>query len=116
MSMKWSYVGRLGPGDQLDWGRSAGGNIPPTGMLPDIDDLSIYIKIMHLALDGRYGGGIVDFDAYGLKVNGADLRQVIEECYQSEPSMLAGPVITQYLEYADNLPPHEFVAFVAVAM
>ena len=116
MSMKWSYVGPLGPGGKLDWGRPAGGNIPPSGLLPDIEDLSVYQMISRLTTQGQYGGGIVDFDAYGLKVNGADLRQIIEACYQSEPSMLTGPVIVQYLEYADNLPPNEFVAFVAVAM
>jgi hypothetical protein len=114
--MKWSYVGPLGPGGKLDWGRSAGGNIPPSGLLPDIEDLSLYQMISKLVTDGAFQGQIIDYDAYGLKVNGADLRRIIEACYQSEPSMLAGPVVTQYLEYADNLPLDEFVAFVAVAM
>lgn len=116
MSMKWSYVGPIGPGNQLDWGRSTGGNIPPSGMLPDIDDLTVYQMISGLVSSGKYEGQIIDFDAYGLKVRGADLRQIIEACYQSQPERLSGPVIAQYLEYADNLPPNEFVAFVAVAM
>lgn len=116
MSLKWCYVGELGPGGGLDWGRHAGSNIPTSGILPDLDELSIYIKIMHLALDGEYGGGVVDFDAYGLKVNSADLRQIIEDCYRAEPTMLEGPAISQYLEFADNLPAGKCVAFVAVAM
>lgn len=116
MSMKWSYVGPLGPGDHLDWGRSAGGNIPPSGALPDIDDLSVYQMISRLVTEGRYSGQIVDYDAYGLKVSGTDLRHIIETCYQSQPEMLRTPVIAQYLDYADRLPPDQFVAFVAVAM
>jgi hypothetical protein len=114
--MKWSYVGLLGPGDQLDWGRSAGGNIPPSGTLPDIDNLSVYQTISRHVTEGRYGGQVVDYDAYGLKVNGANLRYIIETCYQSQPEMLGTPVIVQYLAYADKLPSNQFVAFVAVAM
>jgi len=116
MSMKWSYVGPLGPGGKLDWGRSTGGNIPPSGLLPDIEDLSVYQMISKLVTDGAFEGQIIDCDAYGLKMNGADLRQIIEASYRSQPEMLTGPVIAQYLEYADSLPPNEFVAFVAVAM
>lgn len=116
MSVKWSYIGPLGPGDMLDWGRSGGGNIPRSGTLPDIEDLTIYQMISGLVTSGRYGGQIIDYDAYGLKVSGADLRHIIETCYQSQPEMLGTPVIVQYLAYADKLPPDQFVAFVAVAM
>jgi len=116
MSMKWSYVGPLGSGGKLDWGRSAGGNIPLSGLLPDIEELSVYQMISKLVAEGAFEGQIIDYDAYGLKVNGVDLRQIIEASYQSQPSMLTTRVIARYLEYADNLPPQEFVAFVAVAM
>lgn len=116
MSRKWSYVGPLGPGGKLDWGRSAGGNIPPSGTLPDIEDLAIYQMISRLVISGRYEGQIIDFDAYGLKVSGTEIRQIIEACYQSEPTMLNAPVIARYLEYADQLTLEEHVAFVAVAM
>lgn len=116
MSLKWSYVGPLGPGGQLDWGRPAGGNIPLSGRLPDIDDLTVYQMISNLVSSGSYEGQIIDFDAYGLKVNGIDLREILEACYQSQPERLREPVIAQYLDYADKLPPDQFVAFVAVAM
>jgi hypothetical protein len=116
MSMRWSYVGPLGPGGQLDWGQSAGANIPRSGTLPDIEDLSLYQAISRLVTDGAYDGQVIDHDAYGLKVNGADLRHIIELCYNLQPSMLKQPLIARYLEYADNLPPDEFVALVAVAM
>lgn len=116
MSMRWSYVGPLGQGGRLDWGQSAGANIPRSGTLPDIEDLSLYQAISRLVTDGAYEGQVIDHDAYGLKVNGADLRQIIEACYKSQPTMLSTPVIARYLEYADNLPPNEFVALVAVAM
>ena len=116
MSLKWCYVGDLGPGGKLDWGRCAGSNIPSSSMLPKLDELSIYIKIMHLALNGEYCGGVVDFDAYGLKVNGAELRRIIEDCYRAEATILEGPAISQYLKFADNLPAVKYVAFVAVAM
>jgi len=114
--MKWSYVGPLGPDGQLDWGRPAGSNIPPSGRLPDIEDLTVYQTISGLVSSGSYEGQIIDFDAYGLKVKGTDLRQIIGTCYQSRPERLSGPVIAQYLKYADELPPNELVAFVAVAM
>ena len=116
MSMKWCYVGPLGPGGHLDWGRSAGGNVAPSGALPDIEDLAVYQMISRLVTEGRYSGEIVDYDAYGLKVSGADLRHIIETCYQSQPEMLRAPVIAQYLDYADRLLPDQFVALVAVAM
>lgn len=116
MSMRWSYVGPLGSDGHLDWGRSAGGNIPPSGTLPNIEDLTVYQTISSLVTAGEYEGLLVDFDAYGLKVSGTDLRQIIEACYEPGSTMLTDPVIAQYLDYADNLPPGEFVAFMAVAM
>lgn len=114
--MKWCYVGELGPGEKLDWGRSIGGNIPTGGILPDIEDTYIYVKILNLAMDGEYDGDIIDVDAYGLKVSGADLRRIIEDCYRSKPKMLRDPIISKYLKYADRLPPDKFVALVAVAI
>lgn len=116
MSMRWSYIGPLGPGGGLDWGQSAGANIPPSGTLPDIEDLSLYQAILKLVREGAYCGKYIDHDAAGLKVNGPELRHIIEDCYRSQPSMLTAPPIKHYLEYADNLLPNEFVALVAVAM
>jgi hypothetical protein len=92
MSMRWSYVGPLGSGGELDWARSEGGNIPRSGTLPDIEDLTVYQMISRLVREGRYSGQVVDYDAYGLKVSGSDLRQIIETCYQSQPEMLRAPV------------------------
>lgn len=116
MPMRWSYVGALGRDGMLDWGRSAGANIPSSGTLPNIEDLLIYQAISKLAATGEYEGQVVDHDAYGLKVNGADLRCIIEACYELHPEKLLEPPIAQHLEYADNLPPNQYVALVAVAM
>lgn len=116
MSMRWCYLGDLGPGGELDWGQPGGGNIPTSGSLPDLEDLRLYIAIMLLATEGCYRGAIIDHDAYGLKVNGPDLRRIITECYKDTPAILREPVIAQYLEYADTLELNHFVALVAVAM
>ena len=116
MAMRWSYVGELGSGGRLDWGGQAGGNIPVAGLLPDIHDTSLYLWISRLAAEGKYSGKTIDFDACGLKVNGQDLKAVIEQCYFDRPAMLQSDEIAQYLAYADSLPPSKFVALVAVAM
>lgn len=116
MAMRWCYIGELGPDDRLDWGRGPGGNVPASGLLPDIDEGYLYLKVMHLAMNGEYDGGAIDFDAYGLKVSGAELRQVIQDCYAEKPDMLNNTVIRQYLRFADHLSPNKQVALVACSM
>lgn len=116
MAMRFSYFGELGPGDRLDWGGAGGSNIPVANHLPESDDLSLYLTISRLAMGGRYEGGIVDHDAYGLKVTGRDIRRIIEECYASTPGGLQGPILAQYLAFADSFPPDKLVALIAYAI
>ena len=116
MAMRFSYIGELGPGDRLDWGEAGGGNIPVANHLPESGDLTLYLAIARLAMDGQYEGGIVDYDAYGLKVSGRDIRRIIEDCYASEPGRFQAPDVAQYLAFADSLPPDKFVALIAYAV
>jgi hypothetical protein len=116
MAMRWCYIGELGPGSKLDWGGPEGGNIPIKGPLPDCEDLRLYQAISFLARDGQFEGAIIDFDAYGLRLNGHQLRRVLENCYKGDPSGLKDPVIKQYLEYGDALGEDHFIALVAVAL
>ena len=116
MAQRWCYVGALGPGGILDWGQPGGGNIPTSGTLPDFEDFRLYNSISELALAGSYHGGIIDFDAYGLKVNGPELRDIITACYMAHPAMMEQRVTRLYLDYADGLGAENHVALVAVAM
>ena len=116
MAMRWSFVGALGAGKKLDWGGPIGGNIPVGGTLPDIDDTVVYQMIANLASRGEYQGKVIDFDAYGVKVNGPELRHIISECFRDSPGNLDRADIQQYLDYADALGIKKYVAFVAVAM
>ncbi len=87
-----------------------------SGSLPDFEDLGLYIRIKDLAYEGLFQGRMIDFDAHGLKVNGPELRDIIENCYRNNPSVMADSVTRQYLEFANWLGSDRYVALVAVAM
>lgn len=116
ISLRWVYVGELGPGGGLDWKGSPGGNIPQSGMLPDIFDTSLYLLVRSLAAKGEYEGRDVDWDASAIKVNGMTMRTVLESAYgkQALSAAAADSVLRTYLDFASRLGKRH-VALVAVA-
>ena len=55
MPMRWSYLGRLGKGGELDWG---GGDYPnvPVPALPELHETKLYMIIRGLAREGAHEG------------------------------------------------------------
>ncbi|WP_174279902.1 hypothetical protein [Sphingomonas bacterium] len=116
MAQKWCYLGALGPQAELDWQLPDGGNIPASGTLPDVHDYELWMAIRWMADSGRFGGKIIDWDAYGVKVNGPEVEQVLREVYAKQPDRLNQEPISLYLDYARVLGPDRYVALVAVAI
>ncbi len=114
--MRWVYAGELGPGGALDWKGPPGGNIPKAGMVPDLLDSSFYTQIRRLAWAGEFGGRDPDFDASAIKVNGPELRALLEEAYGAARLARPSEELKQYLALAERLGADRHVALVAVAM
>jgi hypothetical protein len=115
MTQRWAYVGALGPNGALDWGGTYSGNIPTGGRLRDLDS-SAFWKILNLAQEHAYEGRQVDWGAWALKVNGPQLRQVMEAIYGAERLKVPRPPLDSYLALADELGAEQFVALVAAEL
>ena len=116
MTMRWSYLGRLGPGGALDWGGDDSGNIPTSGTLPDIEDTSVYRQIRGLAQEGRYEGRQVDWGAWAIKVNGPELLSVLTDCYGDLTYCDPKTVLGQHIKYAKKLGETKYVALISTEM
>ena len=115
--MRWSYVGKLGKGGVLDWGGNDSGNVPVSGsFLPDWEDTKLYLRIKGYAQEGRYHGRRVDWGASAIKVNGAEMLTVLEECYGSTDAVDPETLIGKYAAFARKLGPEHYVALVAAEM
>ena len=117
MPLKWSYLGKLGPDDKLDWGGTWTGNIPGSGhILPDLHDVSIYITIRDLAHKGEYEGAQVDWGACAIKVNGPELLAVLRECYDRLDDAPPKSLLGRYVSFATSLGTDKYVAFLSVEL
>lgn len=110
----WAYVAELGSGGVLDWGGDDSGNLPRNRLLPDLN--GAFGTIYQLAKDGAYDGLQLDWGAWGLKVNGPQLREVLTAIYGDGVVSAARPPIDSYLKLADELGEHRYVAFVAAEL
>ena len=115
MTQRWAYVGDLGLGGALDWGGTHSGNIPTSGRLRDLDSTAFW-KIMDLAEKREFEGRQVDWGAWALKVNGPQLRQVLEAIYGADRLKKPWPPVDSYLALADELGAEQFVALVAAEL
>jgi hypothetical protein len=117
MTMRWSYLGELGPEGRLDWGGSWSGNVPTSGtILPDNEDTSIYLKIREAAQQGLYDGRQVDWGAFAIKVNGPELLAILTACYGDLNSIAPESVPGRYIRYARALGSEKHVAFVSAEL
>lgn len=107
-------MGELGPDDSLDWGGMPGGNIPSTGMLPDLYDTKLYLLVRQLAWAGEYGGRDPDWDASALRVNGSDLTAILTRSYGAQIVKNATGDLRIYCDFAASLGERQ-VALMAVA-
>jgi hypothetical protein len=116
MTERWVYVGDLGPDGSLNWGGDNTDNTPTTG--PDLPLLfgSAFWVIMRLAKEGHYEGKSVDWGAWALKVNGPQLREVLEAIYGSDPGWQSWPTVVPYIAFAEQLGADQYVAFVAAEL
>lgn len=115
MTQRWAYVGKLGPAEALDWGGNNDGNIPVSGWLKDLHSDAFW-AIMRLANEGRYQGRQVDWGAWALKVNGPELKQVLEQIYGAEKLATPWLELKAYVDLADTLGDTNYVAFVAAEL
>lgn len=110
--MKWSYLAPLGADDKVEWGDPGSDSVPPSGqLLPDIENLSVYLKIREHAWEGRYCGQQIDWGAYGIKVNGPQLLQILEECSGDH-----GSAMSIYKDFARSLGDSQYVAFISIEL
>lgn len=117
MPMKWSYLGKLGPQGQLNWGGDWSGNVPASGhILPDNNDLQVYLKIREHARNGEYCGDMVDWGAFAIKVNGPELLAILAECYGDLSRLTAGSLASRYVSYAQSLGEESYVAFISAEL
>lgn len=116
MTMRWSYLGALGPGDALDWGGDYSGNIPAAGTLPDIQDTSVYRQIRGLAQEGQFEGRQVDWGAWAIKVNGPELMSVLADCYGDLSDRDPKSVLGRHIQYAKKLGETKYVALISTEM
>lgn len=108
-------MGALGPNNALDWGGTNSGNIPTGGRLRDLDSAAFW-KIMDLAQNNQFEGRQVDWGAWALKVNGPQLKSVLEAIYGAERLKKPWPPVDAYLALADELGDDQYVALVAAEL
>ena len=93
-----------------------GGNIPKSGMVPDLHDTGLYLHIRQLARAGLYDGCDPDFDASAIKVTGVELMDLLTQYYGDLSSAAARGDLAEYVALARRLGADKSIALVAVAM
>jgi hypothetical protein len=117
MTMRWSYIGELGPNDRLDWGGDNTCNIPVSGQfLPDWNDNSLYFRIKQFADCGEFEGRQIDWGAWAVKVNGPELQRILSDCYGDLDAVKPDVLLGRYVSFAKELGEDHRVALVACAM
>jgi hypothetical protein len=114
IALRWVYAGELGPDGKLDWGGMPGGSIPERGMVPDLYATELYVLVRRLAWAGEYGGRDPDWDASAIRVNGRELRVVLDQAFGADTVAAATGDLAQYRDLADRLG-DRCVALVTVA-
>ncbi|MEO6152315.1 MAG: hypothetical protein ABIT09_08400 [Croceibacterium sp.] len=117
MPMRWSYLGKLGPEGRLDWGGDWSGNVPASGhILPDNNDLLVYLKIREHARKGEYGGAMVDWGAFAIRVNGPELLTILADCYGDLSRVTTNSLAGRYVSYGQSLGTLNYVAFISAEL
>lgn len=117
MTMRWSYLAKLGPDGALDWGGDDSSGIPASGhILPDLLDTKVYLRIRQLARAGLHDGRDVDWGACAIKVNGPELMQILTDCYDNLADAKPDSLLGRYAAYAKALGLERYIAFLSVEL
>ena len=83
-------------------------------MVPDLYATELYVLVRRLAWAGDYGGRDPDWGASAIRVNGRELRVVLDQAFGADTVSAATGDLGQYRDLADRLC-DKCVALVAVA-
>ena len=115
MTMRWSYIGKLGADGELDWGGNQYSNVP-VPILPDLQETKVYLIIRGLAREGAHGGREVDWGASAIKVNGPEILDILRSVYGDLENLDPKGIIGKYVEFARQLASERFAAFIAAEL
>jgi hypothetical protein len=115
MTQRWAYVGELGPDGALDWGGTHTGSVPNSGRLKDLDGRAFW-TVLRLAEEKQFEGRQTDWGAWAVKVNGPELRRVLEASYGVACMEKPWPPVDDYLALAEELGDARYVALVAAEL
>lgn len=87
MAQCWAYAAPLPANGKLNWGGDWSGNIPRTGMLPDLPRQA-FDEICQLARLGVYDRKQLDWGATAIIVDAAALRNVIGQIFAASATRL----------------------------
>ena len=111
MTMRWSYLGRLGKGGELDWG----GRVPVPA-LPELHETKLYMIIRGLAREGAHEGREVDWGASAIKVNGPEIMSILESVYGSLDKVEQTTALAKYVNFAQKLGSEGYAALIGAEM
>jgi hypothetical protein len=111
MTMRWSYLGKLGAGGELEWGGSV-----PVPSLPELHETKLYLIIRGLAREGVHQGREVDWGASAIKVNGPEIMGILESVYGDLGKVGRTGTLGKYVEAARQLGSEGFAALVAAEL
>jgi hypothetical protein len=115
MTMRWSYLGKLGSNGELDWGGNWDCNVP-VRILPDLHETKLYLIIRGLAREGAHAGREVDWGASAIKVNGPEVMDILRSVYGDLERFKPKDTIGKYVQFARDLGSERFAAFIAAEL
>jgi hypothetical protein len=110
MTVRWAYAAQLPSNGTLDWGGNWSGNIPKSGLLPDLGS-EAHDAVWRLVGSGQFDGKQIDWGSAAIILNGACLREVIGQVYGAAAETT--PAAQAYLAYADAMSANDRVVLVA---
>jgi hypothetical protein len=115
MTMRWSYIGKLGRDGELNWGGNQYSNVPVPA-LPELHETKLYLIIRGLAREGAHEGREVDWGASAIKVNGPEIMNILQSVYGELENLNQKQTIRRYVEFARQLGSERFAAFIAAEL
>jgi hypothetical protein len=115
MTMRWSYIGKLGGAGELNWGGNQYSNVP-VPVLPELHETKLYLIIRGLAREGAHEGREVDWGASAIKVNGPEILEILKSVYGDLENVRGSGALTKYVKFARELGSEGFAALIGAEM